>query len=150
MIGTIIAAIILACKVKLGLAVAVLAAAKFMLIWSIVTTIVVISWSSFLISRGQRMSQAAGRDFDWPGSIPTKLAKLFRFGNFALWNVICIAVRCFPGIIGAWLLEVSVTIPTKGHPVWDKIKLIVALIFLVLSLIFPPLRIDLSKPFKRK
>ncbi len=129
MLGTIIAAIILACKAKLGMALAVTAAAKFLFTWSIVTTSVSVGFVLllFLIA-----SVFAGF------GAGTKVGGVLGFlgiGALGVWGTAIAAITGCLGIFGALLLKSSITIPATGNPVWNQTTLIIGCILLGLNLI---------------
>ena len=144
MIGMIIAGFILALKLKSGLAVAVLAAAKFFFIWSIIAT-----GLKVLLVGGMFGLTAllVGLGVGFKVNTLAGILSFLGINGLSLLGTIRMAIIGSVGIVGGWALMHSVTILPTGYVIWDKTTLIVALIFLVVNLIIHrrlPLKITRS------
>ncbi|MCX6741078.1 MAG: hypothetical protein NTY61_01625 [Candidatus Parcubacteria bacterium] len=146
MIGTIIAGLILVCKLKLGLAVATIAAAKFFFVWSIVTTIVQVLLVGGILNL---FALGVGLIFGLRVNPRAGILGFLGMSGLSLLGIIRTGIGGLVGIAGAGVLMGAVTIPTTGNPVWDKTRLIIAVIFLGVNLVMHhslPLKITRSAP----
>lgn len=132
MLGTIIAAIILACKAKLGMALAVTAAAKFLLTWSIVTTSVCVGLSLLIFIV---ISLLAGFGAGLEAGPIAGVLGFLGVSTLGLLGTAIAAIQGCLGIFGALLLKNSVTIPATGNPVWNQTTLIIGCVLLGLNVL---------------